>query len=134
MIIINNSLGGKSTDSEWVTMRTLQQNYPNLRITNIDLSDYVADTPLDHWYFCSEWNRGWFAVAHLSDALRLLTLSKFGGYYFDLDIIHLRPVTSYRNFFVEDDGSYNLANGIIHADYKHPLIQLAVEEFASEYK
>lgn len=114
------------------TMRVISE-YPNVQMTRINLGDYVAGTPLEHWYFCTEWNRGWYAVAHLSDGLRLLTLSKYGGYYFDLDIIHLKPVTHLRNFVVSE--SFNkVGNNAIHADSRHPLITQAVEEFHTNYK
>ncbi|KAI9552518.1 hypothetical protein GHT06_022884 [Daphnia sinensis] len=120
-------------DLNALTIKTLSQNYPNLRLTSINLGDYVAGTPLERWYFCTEWYRGWFAVSHLSDALRFLTLSKYGGYYFDLDIIHLRPVTAYRNFIVPEDMT-KLGSSVIHVDYQHQVIRMAVEEFAADYR
>ncbi|KAI9557890.1 hypothetical protein GHT06_014642 [Daphnia sinensis] len=118
---------------ESASMSALTQNYPNLHVKAIDLTHFMMGTPLESWYLCTEWNRGWYAVAHLSDALRLLTVSKYGGYYFDLDVIHLRPVSAYRNFAVAED-DYLVANGIIHADYQHPVIQTALEQFSIEYR
>jgi len=115
------------------TMKLLVENYPNIRITQIRLGDFISGTPLEYWYFCTDWNRGWFAVAHLSDAMRFLSLFKFGGYYLDLDIISLRPITSYRNFLAEEYPN-NLGNSVIHADYQHPLMKEVVERFPSEYK
>ncbi len=72
-------------------------------------------------------------MAHLSDAMRLLFLFKFGGYYLDLDIVSLRPITSHRNFLVEE-GMNKLGSSVIHADYQHPLMKEIVEKFHSEYK
>ncbi|KAI9552286.1 hypothetical protein GHT06_022650 [Daphnia sinensis] len=124
---------GSKIDDDTATMKTLRQNYPNIQITSINLGDYMANTPLERWYFCTDWNRGWFAVSHLSDALRFLTLSKYGGYYFDLDVIQLRPVTSYRNFVVAEDND-KLGSSVIHVDHQHPVIQAAVETFSADYK
>lgn len=124
---------GLHVEMNTVTMWHLNKHYNNIKITNINLGDYMTDTPLEKWYFCTEWYRGWFAVAHLSDALRFLTLSKYGGYYFDLDVIQLQPVTSYRNFVVAEDDD-KLGSSVIHVDYQHPVIQTAVEKFASDYK
>lgn len=120
-------------DLNALTIKTLSQNYPNLHVTSINLGDYITGTPLERWYLCTEWYRGWFAVSHLSDALRFLTLSKYGGYYFDLDIIHLQPVTTYRNFIVPEDMT-KLGSSVIHVDYQHPIMQMAVEEFAADYR
>lgn len=124
---------GQHLDLNSVTMKTLKENYPNVQITSINLGDYMIGTPLERWYFCTDWNRGWYAVPHLSDALRFLTLSKYGGYYFDLDVIQLRPVTPYRNFVVAEDGD-KLGSSVIHVDYQHPIILAAVESFAADYK
>ena len=124
---------GRHLDLNSPTLATLRTNYPNVKIAEIDLADYVAGTRLESWYFCSQWNRGWFAVPHLSDALRFLTLSKYGGYYFDLDVIHLRPVTSYRNFVVAEDGD-KLGSSVIHVDRGHPVIETLVDTFAADYK
>ena len=63
--------------------------YGNVRHVRIaDLDAFVVGTPLDHWFFCSDWRLSPHAVAHLSDGLRLLMLSLYGGYYFDLELGH----------------------------------------------
>ncbi|KZR95931.1 Lactosylceramide 4-alpha-galactosyltransferase, partial [Daphnia magna] len=61
------------------------------------------------------------------------TLSKYGGYYFDLDIIHVRPVTYYRNFIATEDGN-SASNSVIHSDYGYPLMQMAVNDFPANYR
>ncbi len=115
------------------TMRLLVENYPNIRISQVRLGDYIYGTLLEHWYFCTTWNYGSWAVAHLSDGLRLLTLMKYGGYYFDLDIIQMNSVTDFRNFAVAEDGD-KVGNSVIHADFEHPIIRNAVEEFHTNYR
>ena len=125
---------GQNTDLKFKTMKTLVQYYPSLQITRINIEDYLVDTPLELWYYCSNWKNSSFAVVHLSDAIRLLSLSKYGGYYFDLDIIHLRPVTSYRNFVVDETHGL-FCNSVIHADHNHrQIMKNSVEEFATTYR
>ena len=124
---------GPRVDLDSVNIKTLRTNYLNVFITKIDLDDYFIATPLEFWYFCSDWKNGKYRVAHLSDALRLLTLYKYGGYYFDLDIIHLRSLTSSRNFIVAEDET-SVANGVMHFDYQHPFIQMAVQSFTDNYQ
>ena len=116
------------------TMKALS-DYSNIRIININLGQYFLGTPLEYWYFCTTWNYGEYAVSHLSDALRYLTLYKYGGYYFDLDILQLQPVSEfYRNFVVADVGLEFMAAGAFHVEYKHPIIRLALEEFRNTYR
>jgi lactosylceramide 4-alpha-galactosyltransferase len=125
-------MSGKDIDLESTTMKTLRK-YDNIKIYVIKLGDYFIHTPLEQWYFCSTWNYGPYAVSHLSDALRFLTLYKYGGYYIDLDIIMIQPVTHYRNF-IGAENENNLAAGAFHVDYLHPVIRMAVEEFRDTYR
>ena len=124
----------QNIDYDSPVIKTLLANFPsNFNVTSIDVGDYLTDTPLEHWYFCTTWNYGPYPVVHLSDALRLLTLFKFGGYYFDLDIIHIRSLSSLRNFFVAEDQK-KVGNDVLHVDRGHRLIELALEEFQISYK
>lgn len=123
---------GGEVEGSTSTMQVLA-SYPNIHVTRIRLGDYIANTPLEQWYFCTDWYRGWYAVSHLSDGLRFLTLSKYGGYYFDLDVIQLRPVTEYRNFVVAED-IHKVGSSVIHTDRDHEFIRKAVQGFHTDYK
>lgn len=124
---------GGIVNSSAVTVRKLREKYNNVRLIGVNLEDYVAATPLESWYHCSNWKRGPFHVSHLSDGLRFLTLAKYGGYYFDLDVVAVRPVTYYRNFAAAENDD-DFGSGAIHSDYKHPLMELAVKDFAANYR
>jgi lactosylceramide 4-alpha-galactosyltransferase len=114
------------------TVQELEKKYNNVHLISINLDDYMAGTALEHWYHCSDWRNG-FYVNNLSNGLRLLTLSKYGGYYFDLDIISVRPVTYYRNFVAAQDHN-DVNNDVIHADLNNPVIQLAIKDFIINFK
>jgi lactosylceramide 4-alpha-galactosyltransferase len=111
----------------------LKEKYENVQFIVADLDEYLAGTLLEKWYHCTDWQKGPYHVVHLSDGLRLLTLHKYGGYYFDLDVILVRPVNFYRNFVSAESGR-EFGNSVIHADYGHPIMQLAVNDFPSNYK
>ncbi len=66
--------------------------YGNVHVQHIQLADYFLGSRLEQWYFCGDWRTGPFAWSHLSDALRFLTLAKYGGYYFDTDFVILDSV------------------------------------------
>ena len=119
-------------DDTTATLRTLQQ-YNNIHLAQINLEEYVAGTPLESWNRDSGWKQGPYRASHLSDGLRMLTLFKYGGYYFDLDIIFTRPVKFYRNFVAAEDED-TLNGAALHAERGYPFIKMAVEEFANNYK
>ena len=97
------------------------------------MDDYIAGSSLERWYFCTDWRKGPYAVAHLADAIRYLTISTFGGYYFDLDFVFLQPITTYRNFIVSEEPNA-IANGAFHFDVDQPIIHMALHEFYTNYK
>ena len=111
----------------------LANQYENIHLISVKMDDYLAGTALERWYHCTEWRKGPYHVEHLSDGLRLLTVAKYGGYYFDLDIIHVRPLTFLRNFFNAESQDL-IGNCVFHADHGHPVMQMAVDGFPKDYK
>jgi lactosylceramide 4-alpha-galactosyltransferase len=115
------------------TVQQLMENYANVQLIDIKVDEYMAGTLMEHWYQCTDWRKGTYHVNNLSNALRLLTVYKFGGYYFDLDVISVRPVTSYRNFVAAVDREI-VNNNVIHADAKHRFIELAIKDFVTNFR
>uniref|UniRef100_A0A0N8E6N1 Lactosylceramide n=1 Tax=Daphnia magna TaxID=35525 RepID=A0A0N8E6N1_9CRUS len=116
-----------------VVLQQLKEKYSNIQLVSIDLDDYLAGTVLEHWYHCTDWKKGSYHVNNLSNGLRLLTLHKYGGYYFDLDIIFVRPVTFYRNFVAAEDAT-RLNNDVIHVDVKNPFSEMAIQDFVANFR
>eukprot|EP00928_Gymnodinium_smaydae_P008092 TRINITY_DN12921_c0_g1_i3.p1 TRINITY_DN12921_c0_g1~~TRINITY_DN12921_c0_g1_i3.p1 ORF type:complete len:304 (-),score=25.40 TRINITY_DN12921_c0_g1_i3:73-984(-) len=61
------------------------------RTVAISYEDVFKNTPLEPWYKGNSWQKG-YAVINLSDALRLAILYKYGGVYFDLDVVSVAPL------------------------------------------
>ena len=72
-----------------------------------------------------------YAVEHLADALRYITLYRYGGYYFDLDVIIMRSLAGMRLFSLANRRHSYLS---MHFDYGHPVIVALVEELRVSYK
>jgi lactosylceramide 4-alpha-galactosyltransferase len=111
-------MGGR-INTNLVTLKKLKEKYDNIHLISFNLDDYMAGTPLEYWYHCNSWRDGPFHVSHLSDGLRFLTLHKYGVYFFDLDVISVRPVTDLRDFVAAESDDY-LGSGVLHADFKNP--------------
>lgn len=116
------------------TLQVLRAEFPNIHLIRIDSEKFIAGTPLDKWFFCSKWREGPFDVAHLSDALRLLALSLYGGYYFDLDIVFVRPLPAQLKNFIVAETAFNVANGVLHFDRNHPFVLSALNNFKDNYR
>ncbi|XP_017881402.1 lactosylceramide 4-alpha-galactosyltransferase-like [Ceratina calcarata] len=74
------------------------ENYPNVRIRRVYLNKYMKDTPLEKWYEEGAWNKSHWPMSHMSDALRYLTLWRYGGIYLDLDVVVTTCLEDLTNF------------------------------------
>ncbi len=111
-------------NNSFVTLQKLVEKYANVQFFSLDVSEFMTGTLMEHWYHCTDWRRGSFHVNNLSNALRLLTVYKYGGYYFDLDVISVRPVTYYRNFVAAE--SENDVNSDINLIFFLVLIYIII--------
>ena len=63
------------------------------RVVRFEYERIFRDTPFENWYKQKRvWSKRGFTTQNLSNALRLALLYKFGGAYFDLDIISVKPL------------------------------------------
>ncbi|XP_077493768.1 lactosylceramide 4-alpha-galactosyltransferase-like isoform X2 [Amblyomma americanum] len=106
---------------------------PNFRLLNIDLNTLVRDSVLVHWYIKDDWIRSPFRINHLSDALRLLILWRYGGVYADMDVLILRSFGKLRNVLAREHFP-DLGNSVMVFERKHPFLLRCLEEFSWTYK
>lgn len=70
-----------------------------------------------------------FYLSHCSDMLRFLLIHKFGGIYFDQDVLSLKPIPgelSDRNFLVEERDDI-LASAVFKMDRGHPIMETVLK-------
>jgi lactosylceramide 4-alpha-galactosyltransferase len=111
--------------------------YKNLVWIKLNPYELFRDTPLWAWWISGAVLKSQFTTAHISDAVRLVLLWKYGGFYSDLDTITIKsfePLLSYSGagYIVNSKGP-SLANGFLHFRAKHPLLELAIRRFADNY-
>ena len=127
--------------------------HPGLRIVRFSYEDvYRPFPPLLAWYRGGVW-KGAYDYNNLGNALRLALLYRFGGVYFDTDMLSLRPLLDSGagqeaagpaptgpawppaavNFIgVERDSVLN--NAAIGFSARHPFVELAMRRFVREFK
>lgn len=71
------------------------KSYPNIYFRNLELSEYIKNTPIEEWTQNGQIFTSKYIVSHLSDFLRFLSLYKFGGIFLDLDFIVLRNLEKF---------------------------------------
>jgi len=113
------------------------------RVVRFEYGRIFRDTPFESWYKQKQvWSRHGFTSENLSNALRLALLYKFGGAYFDLDIISVKPLPPSiwkRSAGLEREvpGSPDKArlNGAVILMDKHaPFLKEAMKDYVRNFK
>ncbi|XP_055948338.1 lactosylceramide 4-alpha-galactosyltransferase-like isoform X2 [Argiope bruennichi] len=71
-------------------------------------------------------------TVHVSDALRLSIIWKYGGIYLDTDVVVLRSLSHLHNTTTTDNGK-NLGSAFLAFEPYHPLLQATITDFATSY-
>ncbi|XP_070502772.1 lactosylceramide 4-alpha-galactosyltransferase-like [Chironomus tepperi] len=92
--------------------------YPNLKFVSINHNSFPIGSPLGTFFINNdEIMKSEFVIVHMSDAYRLLILWKYGGLYYDTDVISLKTAENMPQNFACDDGEGDIvANGIMRFD------------------
>jgi lactosylceramide 4-alpha-galactosyltransferase len=100
--------------TENVGLDFVRKYHPNIQILACDLNILFKGTIIEEFYRSGKLENSTFKAAHTSDIIRVYVLWKYGGKYFDLDIIFLKPMSHIINFAVEQDFTRrSLNNGML---------------------
>ena len=74
-------------------------------------------------------------LVHFSDALRVLLVYKFGGFYIDTDYVVLNDLSDYQNITVKNDGSQRLdiTNNAFSFPPNHPFLYQVMLQLVKDY-
>eukprot|EP00094_Tigriopus_californicus_P007157 TCALIF_06890-PA protein Name:"Similar to uvssa UV-stimulated scaffold protein A (Danio rerio)" AED:0.18 eAED:0.18 QI:313/0.75/0.2/1/1/1/5/0/946 len=120
-------------------------NSGKLHFRKVNVETIFQDTPLQEVFESGRLAASPHPIVHLSDALRLVLIEKFGGWYSDLDIIFLDKVHDMENVIGSDQLSRVqqqrdpnalgdvVSNAIFHFEAGHPIIKLAVQAFSRSF-
>lgn len=92
----------------------LASRFPNIDSIRLNLTQMIVEEPRFASLFESgKLQESQWPVVHISDAVRLLLLEKYGGIYLDFDNIVFRPLHCLRNTFSYLDGLPIIENGVL---------------------
>lgn len=118
----------------------LSKHYPNVKVVVLNEGFYFTGSGLEKWHSDAPWRQSQFKMAHLSDYIRMLSMSKSGGLYMDMDMITLKqlPTTGssskFKNFLVYGNAAMDeISNTVFHLDKGHWLADEVIHLIAKEY-
>ncbi|KAL1488372.1 hypothetical protein ABEB36_014848 [Hypothenemus hampei] len=94
-------------------LHVLITEYPNVKIQHFNIERYVQNTPVEDLWTSGKIYKSSYPIVHTSDALRLLTLWKYGGIYLDLDVIVVKNLSNFPENFAGAEAYNLLANGVM---------------------
>lgn len=93
-------------------LRKLSASYKNIEISYVKLEDLSKGSPIEELIQSGVLASSKYILEHTSDVSRLLLLWKYGGTYFDTDVIIQKSLQEFpRNFACQQD--QDLVNGAI---------------------
>ncbi|KAH6931124.1 hypothetical protein HPB50_022248 [Hyalomma asiaticum] len=109
---------------------------PNFRSSALNATAEVAHTPFAPLVATGgALHRSPYAMSHLSDFLRYVTLWKRGGVYLDTDVIVMKSLRGIRNsaFYQSREAGASVGSAVLFFDKHHPVLATLIEECARFY-
>lgn len=134
LLFVANLVLSNASDS-WPMLKQLLK-YPNIQLRRINISNYAENTPLDYWMQEGKVFESSYAASHLSDALRYLTLFKFGGTYLDLDVVVLKNLDLAGINYSGAEASDAVAAGVMNFapdQFGHEVAEMCVKDLLQNY-
>lgn len=72
-------------------------SYENVNLRFLNAIEFSIGSPMEKFFANHSLNKSNFQVVHLSDILRVMVLHKYGGQYFDLDLLSLVPLATFKH-------------------------------------
>ncbi len=111
-------------------LEALLNNYKNVKFQYIFIPHFTADSPIKDFILSEKFNSTRYYNDHLSDALRLIPLWKYGGTYLDTDFFVIKSLESLAPNYATKDGAYNFNSAVLNLDYQgfgHHIAELMME-------
>lgn len=102
--------------------------YQNIHLRYLNPLELSKGTILEQFFIKNLLNQSQYPIEHMSDVLRILLLSEYGGQYLDLDVFSLVPlsVINQANFACPEDKNL-LTNAVINLDKNSEIASLYLE-------
>lgn len=124
VLVLSNTLGCKAARAIHPDVRIVRFRYEGV---------YRAFPALAAWYRSGVW-KGPFDRNNLGNALRLALLYRYGGAYFDTDVLSLRPLGPDEPNFIGVERDSVLNNAALGFSQRHPFLERAIQRFVREFK
>ncbi|KAK4026396.1 alpha-1,4-N-acetylglucosaminyltransferase [Daphnia magna] len=111
----------------------LGSEFSNVEMIRENFTSILENSPFRPLIESGNFHTSHWSVVQVSDAIRLLLLQKYGGYYLDFDNIVFRSLHCLRNGFSYLEEHPNIENGIMVMDKNHPFLSFLIRYLMQTY-
>ncbi|KAG8445547.1 hypothetical protein GDO86_010352 [Hymenochirus boettgeri] len=105
--------------------------FNNVHILPLRLDELFNNTPLLPWYIKANPKNERFWIHNLSDGCRMTMIWKYGGLYFDTDVISMRPITE-KNFLTAEH-THTSGSSVFGLTPHHSFAWKSLNDFVQNY-
>lgn len=95
------------------------KRYDRVKFARINLIEFANNTPIQSLVSSGAFNRTKWRISHTSDALRYLTMYKWGGIYLDLDTVVVKPLNVLKNNWSARESDLTVSAGAMAFSRDH---------------
>lgn len=118
-------------------VNNLLENNKNVIFRKLDVQKFSVGTPMEEFFKGNSYKESKNYLNHLSDLLRFTALWKYGGLYFDLDVVVVKNVDDLGENFVVAATKKSLMSGTLRVSSEgvgHRFVERCVNYLAKHYR
>ena len=117
------------------TCQLYMSRHKNIHFYTLNITSLAHNTPLQGFFQEAAYKASPNSVVHLSDALRVLLVWRFGGLYLDTDYVVLNDLSEYQNITVKTGaGGMAITNNAFSFSAGHPFLWLVMKHMEESYR
>ena len=116
------------------TCELYRSGLTNIHFYTVNITSLALNTPLQTFFQEARYRASPNSVVHLSDALRVLLVWRYGGLYLDTDYVVLNDMSHYKNITVKIGAGEAVTNNAFAFSAGHPLLELVMLHMAESYR
>ncbi|XP_063709148.1 lactosylceramide 4-alpha-galactosyltransferase-like [Culicoides brevitarsis] len=137
LLFVGNITINSALNCTKIVKNVLRDN-PNVFLRKLDYVEFSKGTPMEDFFKKNKnFKESKFFKTHLADMLRLITLYKYGGLYFDLDVVVLKNFEELgENFVARAEGPF-MMSGTLQFSSKgigHIFAENCLKDLAKHYR
>ncbi|XP_059474333.1 lactosylceramide 4-alpha-galactosyltransferase-like [Neocloeon triangulifer] len=114
-------------------LQLVVRHYENVRVVQTSSERYFNGTSLESLWNSGKIGESLYPVENWSNAMRILTILRFGGIYFDLDMIIFRPLDDLPANWISFETPHLTSNSAFGFQKGEKFAQKILEEFNSNF-